>query len=164
VTVLYIFSGLPGSGKSTLAQELSKRIKAAYIRIDTIEQGIRDLCSLKVEGEGYGLAYRIAKDNLCAGVDVVADSCNTIELTRKEWENVAKQAGVKFYNIEVGCSNSGEHKVRIENRKSDMTWQHIIDRKYETWGSSLVTKIDTAGKSIADSANELFLALDIRRA
>ncbi|WP_419831505.1 AAA family ATPase [Endozoicomonas atrinae] len=49
----YIFSGLPASGKSTLAQLLSKHLTAMYIRIDTIEQGLRDLCSLKVEGESY---------------------------------------------------------------------------------------------------------------
>ena len=41
--VLYIFSGLPGTGKTTLAKEISKILRTVYIRIDTIEQGIRDL-------------------------------------------------------------------------------------------------------------------------
>ena len=36
-SVLYIFSGLPASGKSTLAKNLSKILKAVFIRIDTIE-------------------------------------------------------------------------------------------------------------------------------
>ncbi len=57
---LFIFSGLPGSGKSTLAKELSKVTGATYLRIDTVEQAIRDLCNFKVEGEGYRLSYRVA--------------------------------------------------------------------------------------------------------
>ena len=49
VPTLFIFSGLPATGKSTLAQGLSKYIKGIYLRIDTIEQGIRDLCDFSVE-------------------------------------------------------------------------------------------------------------------
>ena len=52
MTNLYIFAGLPGTGKSTLAQQLARRFKAVHLRIDTIEQGLRDLCDLRVEGEG----------------------------------------------------------------------------------------------------------------
>jgi DNA polymerase III delta prime subunit len=57
---LYIFSGLPGTGKSTLAQRLAGKLRCAYLRIDTIEQTIRDLCSFDVQEEGYRLAYRVA--------------------------------------------------------------------------------------------------------
>lgn len=73
---LYIFSGLPATGKSTLAELLARRLGAAYVRIDTIEQALRDLCSVDVQGEGYRLAYRVAADNLRLGISVVADSCN----------------------------------------------------------------------------------------
>lgn len=52
------------------------------MRIDTVEQAIRDLCDFNVEGEGYRLSYRIAADNLKLGISVVADSCNPIDLTR----------------------------------------------------------------------------------
>jgi predicted kinase len=86
---LYIFSGLPGSGKTTLARLVAQKLHSAYLRIDTIEQGLRDLCSVDVQGEGYRLAYRIAGDNLRLGVSVIADSCNPIELTRRELERVA---------------------------------------------------------------------------
>ncbi len=41
--VLFIFSGLPGSGKSTLARAVARHFAAAYVRIDTIEQALRDL-------------------------------------------------------------------------------------------------------------------------
>lgn len=40
--MLIIFSGLPGCGKSTIARALAKRLGAVYLRIDTIEQAIRD--------------------------------------------------------------------------------------------------------------------------
>lgn len=73
---LISFSGLPGSGKTTIATELARRLGAAYIRIDTIERGLEELCSVKVRGEGYALARRIAADNLRLGLDVVADSVN----------------------------------------------------------------------------------------
>ena len=65
---LYIFAGLPGSGKTTLSQGLASRLGAAHLRIDTIEQVLRDLCSLEVQGEGYRLAYRVAGDILRSGV------------------------------------------------------------------------------------------------
>jgi hypothetical protein len=73
------FCGLPGSGKSTLARAVARRYNAVYLRIDTVEQALRDLCSVDVQGEGYRLAYRIASDNLRLGHSVVADSCNPIE-------------------------------------------------------------------------------------
>jgi predicted kinase len=41
--VLFIFSGPPGSGKTTLSQALASRVGAAHVRIDTIEQALRDL-------------------------------------------------------------------------------------------------------------------------
>ena len=86
MATLYIFAGLPGSGKTTLSQGLASRLGAAHLRIDTIEQVLRDLYSLEVQGEGYRLAYRVAGDILRSGVSVAADSCNPIELTRREWE------------------------------------------------------------------------------
>jgi hypothetical protein len=51
-TVLVIFSGLPEVGMIALAQRLALRLRATYLRIDTLEQTIRDLCGIKVEGEG----------------------------------------------------------------------------------------------------------------
>ena len=39
---LIIFSGLPAAGKTTLARILATQLDALYLRIDTIEQSLRD--------------------------------------------------------------------------------------------------------------------------
>ncbi len=157
---LYIFSGLPGSGKSTLAQELARNLSATYIRLDTVEQALRDLCQFKVEGEGYRLSYRIISDNLKLGLSTIADCCNPIELTREEWQQVALEAGAHYINIEIVCSDKTEHRHRIEQRASAVmnlklpTWQEVLEREYHPWQTPVV-RIDTAGRTIQSSVNEL---------
>jgi predicted kinase len=37
--VLIVFGGLPGTGKTTMSRELTIRLAAAYLRIDSIEGG-----------------------------------------------------------------------------------------------------------------------------
>jgi Predicted kinase len=157
---LFIFSGLPGSGKSTIAKKIASTLRATHLRIDTIEQGLRDLCNIQVQGEGYRLSYRIAKDNLSIGNNVISDSCNPWKLTRNEWENVAKECNSNYVNIEIICSNISEHKERIINRKNEIEglilpdWEEIVNRNYEKWDREHIV-IDTASKSIEESINEL---------
>ena len=57
--ILFIFSGLPAVGKSTLAKSVVKYFEAVYLRIDTIEQGLKDLCHIDVEGGrlSVGISY-----------------------------------------------------------------------------------------------------------
>jgi predicted kinase len=136
------------------------------LRIDTIEQGIRDLCDFKVEGEGYRLSYRIAADNLKLGNSVVADSCNPIKLTRREWQEVALSNNSSYTNIEVICSDVEEHKKRINDRKSDIlgmalpSWKEVEKREYDSWGEGRIL-IDTATKNSNESFNELLLKLNM---
>lgn len=157
---LFILSGLPGSGKSTVSQFLAKRYDALYLRIDTIEQGLRDLCHYDVEGEGYTLAYKIAGDNLKLGLSVVADSVNPIVHTRKQWEEVAISNNSSFINIEVICSDKNEHRKRIETRITEVenlklpTWEEVECREYHPWVSARIT-IDTANKTVDVTYKEL---------
>lgn len=162
---LYIFAGLPGSGKTTLAQELSRVIGATYLRIDTVEQGLRDVCNCKVEGEGYRLSYRIATDNLNLGNSVIVDSCNPIETTRREWNDVAATSGAYCINIEIMCTDKSEHKHRVETRKSTVqglklpTWEEVESREYHSWHCERLV-IDSAGKSIQECMSELLSSLN----
>lgn len=157
---LYVFSGLPGKGKTMLSQLLARRVGAAHVRIDTIEQALRELCSVDVQGEGYRLAYRLAADNLRLGISVVADSCNPIELTRREWEQVAADAGAQYVNIEVVCSDPQEHRRRVETRPSAVrglrlpTWQDVTEREYDGWTVDRVV-LDTFGRSEQECLDEL---------
>lgn len=164
---LFILSGLPASGKSSLAKRIAQEYNAVYLRIDTLEQALRDLCSLHVQGEGYRLAYRIAADNLNIGHSVVADSCNPIHLTRNEWEDVAKQSNCPYINIEIVCSNNEEHKRRCETRTGEVkglqlpTWHEIQTREYDEWADGCI-RIDTAHKSIDESFYTLRQEIEIR--
>ncbi len=161
---LFIFAGLPGTGKSTLSKLLAKNFNATHLRIDTIEQALRDVCNLDVEGEGYRIAYRIAADNLGMGTAVVADSCNPIELTRTEWEDVALDTGSRFFHIEVICSDPVEHRRRIESRRADIpglslpSWRDVLEREYHPWSRARTT-IDTAHRSEQDCLNALLVEL-----
>lgn len=159
---LYIFAGLPGSGKTTMATMVAGAVGAAHIRIDTIEQTLREVCHTNVEDEGYVLAYRVTGDILRAGVSVVADSCNPVEATRRAWEQVARDAGAIHVNIEVVCSDREEHRRRVELRTSTVpglrlpSWQDVEQREYHSWTTERIV-IDTAGQS-ADACMSLLLA------
>jgi predicted kinase len=167
--ILYIFSGLPASGKTTLSQKVAQRVNAVYLRIDTIEQALRDLCSINVEGEGYRLSYRIASDNLRLGMSVIADSCNPIELTRREWEQVALEAQADYVNIEVICSDAREHRRRAKTRISTVpglrlpTWSEVENREYHEWTVKRIV-IDTANRSEMECVDDLLSILSRLRA
>jgi predicted kinase len=161
---LVIFSGLPGAGKSTLAAQLASRLSATYLRIDTIEQGLREICGLtNTGGSGYELAHRIAQENLMLGNNVVADSVNPWHLTRDGWNRVALDAGARYVNVEVVCTDEHEHKRRVETRIATVpglklpTWQDVLQRDYQPWSGQRIV-VDTAGKSADHCLTELLSA------
>jgi Uncharacterized protein conserved in bacteria len=165
---LIVFSGLSGSGKTTIAGELAQRLGAAYLRIDTIERGLEELLSIRVQGEGYRLAYRIAADNLRRSLDVVADCVNPWELTRGEWEAVATKYGARCVNVEVRCSDEAEHRRRVETRVPDIaglrlpTWEEVRRRDYQAWTRARIL-VETSGRSVDDCVDALLAELEAPR-
>lgn len=164
--MLIIFSGLPGSGKTTLARALAEQLNAVHIRIDTLEQAIRDsgMLANDIGPAGYFAAYGVVKDNLRLGRDVIADSVNALDLTRNAWHDIAQQAATNWIDIEVICSDPLEHQHRIKTRINDIgglcqpNWQAVIEREYQPWHTP-VLRIDTAGKTLPESLSELRLRL-----
>jgi predicted kinase len=163
---LYIFSGLPASGKSTLAVALARRLQAVYLRIDTIEQTLTEAGNAEVKSEGYEVAYRVAVDNLKLGLNVVADSCNSIVITRRAWEKAASDSSASFINLQVTCSDRAEHRRRVETRISNVpgltaaTWPEVEQREYDTWKQDRIM-IDTAGRTEQESLDELYRAVGV---
>ena len=157
--MLLIFGGLPGVGKTEIAAGLARDIGAVHLRIDSIEQAMRN-SGITISGpEGYEVAYAVAEDNLGLGRTVVADSVNPIEITRAAWRDVAERAGTRFIEIEVVCSDEAEHRRRVETRTADIaghqlpTWQGVCEREYEPWEADIV--MDTAGRGIEASVSDL---------
>ena len=134
------------------------------MRVDTIEQGLRDFYQTDIYNEGYQLAFRLAKDNLTLGLSVIGDSCNSITESRIAWQQIATDLGIQFVNIEVICSDESEHQVRVETRKTSIpnltlpTWKQVQEREYQVWENE-VLKVDTADQTIQQSVSDLFQLL-----
>ncbi|KTD40555.1 AAA family ATPase [Legionella parisiensis] len=170
--MLIIFGGLPGTGKTTISKIIAKRLKAVYLRVDTIEQTLISLNgypdSLIVGSEGYLISYAIARENLALGLNVVADSVNPISITRQDWQQVAKQTESDFIEIELTCSDEKVHQSRVEGRNADIeghtlpTWQAVLERDYEPWESKQIM-LDTSKYLIDDSVEMIMSFIASRR-
>jgi predicted kinase len=157
---LIIFGGLPGVGKSTLARALALQLKAAYVRVDSLEQALLDTghWTGPLDDAGYRLAYAVTLDNLRLGLSVVADSVNPISVTRRAWRDVSQRAGVRAIEVQVVCSDRQEHERRVSSRVTDIaglrlpSWSDVLarERESEPWQADVT--IDTAGRSIEQSA------------
>jgi predicted kinase len=107
----------------------------------------------------------LAEANLIAGNKVVVDCVNPVSESRSAWKAVASRVGVRIIDVEVICSDTLEHRRRVEGRSSDIpglvfpTWQAVLERDYEPWREPHLV-IDTARLSPneAISAVEHYIA------
>ena len=161
--MLIVLGGLPGTGKSTLAGALAERLGAMHLRIDTIEQAMRDAGQSVAGPEGYLVARDIARENLRPGLPIIVDAVNPIAYTRELWREIAAATGARLVEVELVCADSAEHRHRVESRTPDIdglrlpTWQDVLDREYEPWTTACV--IDTAGRSVDDCVRAIIVRL-----
>jgi predicted kinase len=151
--VLIVLGGLPGTGKTSIARAVAHATGAVHLRIDTIEQALRD-AGVAVVDQGYRVAYALAADHLRQGQSVIADSVNPIAPTRTAWRGIGigEAAGARVLEVEIVCTDRDEHRRRVETRTGDMeglvlpSWAEVKGRDYEPWSADLV--IDTAVTSM----------------
>lgn len=154
-TTLVVVSGLPGTGKTTVASAYARSAGAAFISIDTIEQALVNGSSLRrpLGPVGYEVGYAMACEQLRLGLEVVAECVNPLAITRDAWARTAGEAGAVLVEVETDCSDSAEHRRRIETRKINVpglprpSWQEVLDREYERWHRSRLV-LDTARLSV----------------
>lgn len=163
--MLIVLGGLPATGKTTIAQALAAELGAVHVRIDSIEQALRDAAAASrgsglaghwgrsLDDAGYRIGYAVAEDNLRLGRTVIADSVNPIPITREAWRGVAARAGVPVLEVEVICSDAERHRRRVDTRASDIpglelpTWAEVLARDYRPWSSPRLV-IDTARHAV----------------
>jgi len=149
--MLIVFSGLPGTGKTTLAKGLAATLAAVYVRVDTIEQALRDSADFArdVGRTGYLIACELAASNLGLGGSVVVDCVNPVMESRRAWSAISSRSGAPLVNLQVICSDVTEHRRRVKTRQVDIpgltppTWQSVMNHEYEAWNREPFT-VDTA--------------------
>ncbi len=150
--MLIVFGGRPGTGKTTIARRIAAQRSAIYLRIDAIEQAMRD-AGIPAEGigaAGYAVANAIAEANLLAGRTVVADCVNPVPESREAWRAVTSRARVPLVEVEIICTDAVEHRRRVEERVCDVPglvlprWRDVLEHAYHPWDEPRVV-VDTAG-------------------
>jgi predicted kinase len=131
--MLIVLGGLPGVGKTTIARELARRLGGVHIRIDSIEQAIREsgVTDVSIDDAGYRVGYAVTEDNLRLGRIVIADSVNPLPITRDAWLAVAHRAAVTAVEVEVACSTS--RNIAAGSNRGGARFRDSVDQPGMRW-------------------------------
>jgi predicted kinase len=152
VPPLVVFGGLPGTGKTTVARAVAVRLRGAFVRVDEVEAAMWRAGIGREQPTGlaaYVVAEAVAEGCLRAGTPVIVDAVNPVEEARRAWRELAQRAGAALRVVEVICSDSAEHRRRVERRRADIdghevpTWQQVTSREYEPWSEERLV-LDTS--------------------
>ena len=86
--------------------------------------------------------------------------------TRSAWRAVAERAGARAIDVEITCSEQGEHRRRVESRSADIpghlvpTWSQVVERDYRPWDSERLV-IDTASRDVAHCVRAILAAASL---
>ena len=165
---LTVVGGLPAVGKTSVCREIL-RLQAevqpqsrppTWLRIDTIEQALRDSGEMlpgMPGGAGYYVAAAVARDVLASGGEVLVECVNPLPLTRRLWEETASDLGARYLAVELTCSDTAEHRRRARQRVGDIEglklpdWKEITRRDYAPWPEADL-RLDTAQLTAAEAA------------
>ena len=157
--VLVVLAGLPGVGKTSVARALCRRLDAAHVRVDTVEQALvrAGLPAPEVGARGYAVALAVAADQVAVRRPVVADLVNAVPEARAAWEQLAEDTGARLVRVELVCPDAAVHRSRVEGRAADIdghrvpTWDEVRGQDWSAWTGAELT-IDTATTSVEDAA------------
>jgi predicted kinase len=137
--LLVVFGGRPGSGKTTISRPVADALRATYLRIDAIETALLRW-GLPIDNPAaYAVGNGLARDQLRAGRPVVVDAVNPIRAARQGWTELATDVDAELRFVEVRCSDPGEHRRRVQQRRPDLpgqivpSWAEVAAQLTEAW-------------------------------
>lgn len=166
VPLLVVVGGLPAVGKTTVCRALLEGRPMTWLRVDSIEQALRrsgEMLPGAPGGAGYWAAAAVAGDVLSTGGDVLVECVNPLPITRRLWARTAADADASFLGVKLVCSDTAEHRRRVEQRVSDIEglvlpdWRAVRQRDYESWPEADL-RVDTARLEAAGAAERIACA------
>ncbi|MEM1076976.1 MAG: AAA family ATPase [Pseudomonadota bacterium] len=164
-------SGVPGVGKSTIARAFAGETGALWLRVDHVEQAMREshIQTDDLADGGYAALQAVAAAALEHGFDVLAHSLNPIQLTQVAWRAATAEKNGRHLDVELSFSDKAAHRQRVEIRASDVPgralsdWPAVLDRRYEPFTSADL-QLDTGALTVAKAAARIRAATAVAEA
>jgi predicted kinase len=161
---LVVMTGLPCSGKSTVAYGLAARLGWPVFSVDPIDSAMRGE-GIDAEAAGaaaYGVAARLASEQLGVGLSVIVDGCNADRALHDMWLELAGRTGARLDVIECATAEP-LHRARVTGRVRglahypEVTWDFVEEMRgyfapWETHRLRLDTGAATPAELVARAA------------